>query len=206
VVKVAKKPLGAPLRAWLRETRPDYWWAMEHSVFFSAFTTPAADLQGEGARWEGRTRHLRALEVYSGAGGTSAIAQRTAGAAITSAWSVDLSADACLTYAVNHPEAWVWHMGVEEWLALCVMWQHLWEAYREWRPVCGPPPAPRASSSRDPTATLQERLAGAEAVVEMRYDDTAARVTSGQGKGQLVSGVQAKDCWLRFRVRYPGKS
>ena len=43
----------------------------------------------------------------------------------------------------------VWHLGVEEWLAMCIMWQHLWEAYSEWQPVWGETcraPLPRAEA------------------------------------------------------------
>ena len=40
----------------------------------------------------------------------------------------------------------------------------------------------------------------------MRYDDISVRLLDGQAVKQLSSFVAEKDCYLRFRVRYKGRS
>lgn len=88
--------------------RPDYFVRFEHAYHYNNFATPPAELARVAPPLPpGTVRHLDAMDVYAGAGGTSFLAQRGEQVTIESRWSVDLFDDAVLTFAANHPDTHV---------------------------------------------------------------------------------------------------
>eukprot|EP00803_Ostreobium_quekettii_P001655 evm.model.scf_49.18 EVM.evm.TU.scf_49.18 scf_49:167968-179229(+) len=157
----------------------DYWWSMMYSKRFYTFRD--YDHKPAAAR---SNRVLKSIDIFSGCGGFSFVAQRNENGRVEVGHAVDIFEDSLRTFQVNHPNTHVHLMHVEEFIFACQKLHQLYD-------------------------TLDDRDVGNDTVeqgfisgvrVDHPEDD---RWDSSKPEVQLPEEVSEDNSWLVFEYNRP---
>lgn len=190
----------------------DFWYDQTHTKYFYTFADVYRDTTMFGPHWkdprtldtdvmeldqenllddEGndtpKKRTLHVLDLFCGAGGLSFICQKNDNITIESRWAVDIEASAAASYAVNHPQARSYCMGLDEFLVLCKKWDKLSRKFS------------------DAYKTPKRVKAGKKAftVLDVSLRAIADRVKHNCNAGQLRVDTELnnKNIWMVFKIK-----
>ncbi|CAD7697916.1 unnamed protein product [Ostreobium quekettii] len=173
----------------------DYWWALTHSRRFHTFQDH--DHRPTMAQ---ENRALNSVEIYSGCGGFSFVAQRSELGSVEVRHAVDIFEDALSTFKVNHPSTHVHLMHVDEFLFVCQKLRQLRRKHLE-RPNCDPNGGNRQEH--------ETQYQGCITSVKVGHPPTKEWVPGEGGNtlDQLPEDLTEENSWLMFEYSsWPGSS
>eukprot|EP00877_Chromochloris_zofingiensis_P009059 jgi/Chrzof1/4406/Cz14g11270.t1 len=174
--------------------------------------SPTTLIRGKDPQPDDNPKDMNVLDIFAGAGGLSFLCGREHNASLKAKWAVDFNASACASYQVNHPDAVVFHQGLDEFTMMCKMVQKLYSQYlgKGWTHEQLPgilavaeqqEKQEQADDNDDSSEKVDPDTSKVVEVLDVRLREKGRRVASGTNKGQLAASLTLQDCWLEFLTK-----